>query len=363
MAEIAVRERVAESNLGAPLVSRESEGFARASRSGIVVTRTPLRISFAGGGTDLPGYYERDYGAVLSTTIDKYLYVTVKRHGALFGEPIRLNYSETELVQGIDQIRNAIARECLRLLAIEPPIYISTVADLPEFSGLGSSSSFAVGLLNALHAIRGERVSAGQLAEEAAHVELDVLRRPIGKQDHYAAAYGGLNFFSFLPDGSVRVEAQTPKGEAVRHLFDHLLMLWTGIRRDAGAILSEQQRQTAGHVQQLDGMREHARQLRVMLGTGFDPLAFGRVLDDTWMLKRGLASTISNDQIDQWYRRAKSAGVVGGKICGAGGGGFLLLIVPPERRPAVCEALSELQAVPIRYEAHGSRVMLGSPQE
>ncbi len=325
----------------------------------VVMTRTPLRVSFAGGGTDLPGYYERDYGAVLSTTIDKYLYVTVKRHGELFAEPIRLNYSETELVERIDQIKNAIARECLRLLNVEPPVYISTVADLPEFSGLGSSSSFAVGLLNALHAFRGERVSAGQLAEEAAHVELDVLKRPIGRQDHYAAAFGGLNFFRFQPGGHVTVEPQRTIHGGIERLFDHLLMLWTGIRRDAASILSEQQRNTAQRLEVLDGMREHAQRLQAMMRNGFEPLAFGRVLDETWVLKRGLATTITNPRIDAWYARAKAAGAVGGKICGAGGGGFLLLVMPPDRHDAVQRALHDMTAVTIRYESHGSRVVLG----
>src|ERR671926_26814 len=164
---------------------------------GVIMTRTPLRVSFAGGGTDLADFYEREPGAVFSTAINKYIYVTVKRHGRIFNESIRLNYSKSEQVLRIDDIENDIARECLRFLEIEPPVYISTVADLPASTGLGGSSSFAVGLLNALHAFRGERVSAGQLAEEACHIEIDVLRQPIGKQDQYAAAFGGLNFFSF----------------------------------------------------------------------------------------------------------------------------------------------------------------------
>ena len=329
-----------------------------ATAPGLVVTRTPLRISFAGGGTDLPGFYERGHGAVLSTTIDKYLYVTIKRHGELFGEPIRLSYSETERVSRIGDIKNAIARECLRLLDVELPIYISTVADLPDFSGLGSSSSFAVGLLNALHAWRGERVSAGQLAEEASSIEIDVLRRPIGKQDHYAAAFGGLNFFCFRPDGSVTVEAQRVATGALDQLFSHLLMFWTGIKRDAGTILTEQRQNTAQRLPVLEAMREHARRLQTLLRNGFDPLEFGRILDETWTLKRQMASQITNSRIDAWYERARRAGAAGGKICGAGGGGFLLLVMPPSRRDAVRAALTELTEVPIRYESQGSRLLL-----
>jgi D-glycero-alpha-D-manno-heptose-7-phosphate kinase len=333
---------------------------ARLARPGMVVTRTPLRISFAGGGTDLPGFYEQDYGAVLSTTIDKYLYVTVKPHGALFTERFRLNYSETEQASDLEQIRNHIARECLRLLRIEPPLYISTVADVPDFSGLGSSSSFAVGLLNALHVYRGERVSAGQLAEEACRVEAQILQRPIGKQDQYAAAFGGLNFFRFQPDGGVTIEPQRLAEGALEGLFDHLLVFWTGIQRDAGSVLGEQQRNTPSKRDALQAMREHARQLQALMRDGFDPLAFGGVLDATWRLKRQLASGITTGAIDAWYDRARAAGAVGGKICGAGGGGFLLLIVPRPRQDEVREELADMTELAIRYESQGSRVLLPS---
>lgn len=327
-------------------------------RPGLVVTRTPLRISFAGGGTDLPAFYEEENGAVLSTTIDKYLYVTVKRHGELFGEGFRLNYSETEHARRLDDIKNNIARESLRLLKVEPPLYVSTVADLPEFSGLGSSSSFAVGLLQALHALRGERVAAGQLAEEAAHIEINVLKRPIGKQDHYAAVFGGLNFFCFQSDGSVTVESQRLPDGVLSSLFGHLLMFWTGIRRDASSILAEQQRRTEENRENLQQMRGHARHLRDLMRNGFDPLIFGEILDQSWRLKRRLARNMTNERIEAWYASAKQAGAVGGKICGAGGGGFLLFLALPPRQPAVRQALQELTEVSIRYEAQGSRLLL-----
>lgn len=327
------------------------------TRPSLVMTRTPLRVSFAGGGTDLPGFYEQEDGAVLSTTIDKYIYVTVKRHGELFNEAYRLNYSETEHVQRLDDIKNHIARESLRFLKIDPPLYISTVADAPDFSGLGSSSAFAVGLLNALHTFRGERVSAGQLAEEASHVEISVLQRPVGKQDHYAAAFGGINFFRFMPGGRVTVESQHLSEAAMGRLFEHLLMLWTGIRRSADAVLREQQENIERRRGLLQEMRAHAQALQRLLRNGCDPVEFGRILDATWQMKRQLASTISTGQIDAWYERAKQAGAVGGKICGAGGGGFLLLVSPRERRAAVQQALRELAEIPIHYEAQGSRVL------
>jgi D-glycero-alpha-D-manno-heptose-7-phosphate kinase len=328
---------------------------------GIVMTRTPLRISFAGGGTDLPDFYEREHGAVYSTAINKYVYVTVKRHSDLFFEPIRVNYSKTEQVHSIDEIENNIARECLRLMEIEPPIYISTVADMPASSGLGGSSSFAVGLLHALHAYRGERVSASQLAEEACHIEIDVLKQPIGKQDQYAAAFGGLNLFSFNPNGNVTVEPQRVSHDKVSELFRSFMLFWTGMQRDTETVLAEQKRNTPAKFATLREMRDHAHCLQSIACNGSIALeAFGRVLDDSWQLKRQLASTITNDQINAWYERAMAAGAEGGKLCGAGGGGFLLIIARPERQAAIRRALADLPEITVRYEVHGSTLLAPS---
>lgn len=325
----------------------------------VVVTRTPLRVSFAGGGTDLAEFYEQEYGAVFSTAINKYVYVTVKRHSELFYEPIRVNYSKTEQVDEVSEIENDIARECLKFIEVGPPIYISTVADLPASSGLGGSSSFAVGLLHALHAFKGERVSAGQLAEEAAYIEIDVIGQPIGKQDQYAAAFGGLNFFRFNPGGAVTVEPQRVTNGKLTGLFNHIMMFWTGMQRDTRSVLTEQKRNTVGKMKSLLAMRTHAQQLRALSSNGeINPTDFGHILDESWRLKAKLASTISTGQIDIWYERAMEAGAEGGKICGAGGGGFLLFIVKPERQKAVRRALEDLLEVSILPEVHGSRVML-----
>jgi D-glycero-alpha-D-manno-heptose-7-phosphate kinase len=326
---------------------------------GLIVTRTPLRVSFAGGGTDLPDFYEREQGAVFSTAINKYIYVTVKRHGRVFNETIRINYSKSEQVNRIDEIENDIARECLRLLGVEPPIYISTVADLPASTGLGGSSSFAVGLLNALHAFRGERVSAGQLAEEASHIEIDVLKQPIGKQDQYAAAFGGLNFFCFKAGGSVTVEPHRVANGGLRDLFDNILMFWTGHQRDSKSVLTEQKSNTAAKMDSLLAMRAHAYELQALTGNGkFDSENFGRVLNESWNLKRQLASTITTGEIDRWYDQAMKAGAHGGKLCGAGGGGFLLFIVKPDLQQCVRQALGCLTEVPVGPEVHGSQVVL-----
>jgi D-glycero-alpha-D-manno-heptose-7-phosphate kinase len=325
----------------------------------LVVTRTPLRVSFAGGGTDLADFYEQGYGAVFSTAIDKYIYVTVKRHSEIFDEPIRINYSITEMVESLDKIKNNIARESLRLLKVDPPIYISTVGDLPAATGLASSSSFAVGLLNALHSYRGERVSPGQLAEEATHIEVNVLKEPIGKQDQYAAAFGGLNFFRFNPGGAVTVEPVRVQNNFLEQLFDNILMFWTGIQRDASSVLSEQKQNIPANLRFLEKMRDYAHELHKLAVSGpFDAAAFGRILHESWQLKKQLASTISSGKIDALYDRAVKAGAAGGKICGAGNGGFLLFIVRLEKQRAVRQELAELLEVPIRFEVHGSRVLL-----
>jgi D-glycero-alpha-D-manno-heptose-7-phosphate kinase len=335
-------------------VSANSDGVGR----GLIVTRTPLRLSFAGGGTDLPAFYQHDDGAVLSSGIDKYIYVTVKRHGGMFDEAVRINYSRSEKVERISEIDNDIARECLRFLEVDPPIYVSTVGDMPASSGLGGSGAFAVGLLNALHALLGERVSAGQLAEEASHIEMEVLGQPIGKQDQYAAAFGGLNLFRFRNDGTVTVEPQRIRNGFLGELFEHIVLFWTGHQRDAGSVLAEQQRRTDEKHESLCRMREQALQLRQLLSNHATVAEVGRLLHEGWLEKRGLASTITNPQIDAWYDRARAAGALGGKVAGAGGGGFLFLVVPPDRQPAVRASLEGLREVRVRPETHGSQVVL-----
>lgn len=329
-----------------------------ARANSLIVTRTPLRVSLAGGGTDLAVFYERGgHGAVVSTAIDKYVYVTLKRHDGMFGAPIRLNYSETEQVARVDEIRNEIARECLRFLGVEPPIYISTVADIPAASGLGSSSAFCVGLLHALHIYRGEHPSAGQLAEEAAEVEIHRLGRPIGKQDQYASAYGGFNLFQFLATGGVSVEPLRFQGDARDRVFGHMLLVWTGRTRDAAHVLSEQRANTPDRMGELERIRDQAHLLQSVLSNGAHADRLGSELDEGWRMKRRLASTVSAPELDTWYERAIAAGAYGGKLCGAGGGGFFLFIVKPERREAVMAALEGLREVPIAYEPQGSRLL------
>jgi D-glycero-alpha-D-manno-heptose-7-phosphate kinase len=327
------------------------------SRQRLVTTATPQRLSFAGGGTDIGDFYRLEGGAVISTAIRKYIYVTVKQHSPLFLEKYRLSYSQTEHVQSLDEIQNDIARECLRLVPVEPPLYISTIADLPAASGLGSSSSFAVGLLYALHILRGEDVSAGQLAEEACHVEIAVLKRPIGKQDQYAAAFGGLNHMAFHPDERVSLEPLWLGNASLQALLDHSMLFWTGIQRDAGQILAEQKDNIGERIEELRMLRDLAERCRDLMLTPFAPSRFGALLDEGWKAKQRLSSRISNDRISEWYRKAISAGAYGGKLAGAGGGGFLYLIAPPERQDAVRNALSDMTEVSFEYEPRGARLL------
>lgn len=310
--------------------------------NGYVVVRSPMRISLAGGGTDLPSYYERNgYGQVINTAIDKYVYITLKKHSEFFDEPIRLNYSETELRQTVDEIRNNITRACLRLLNVDEPVYIGTVGDVPAGTGLGSSSSFAVGLLYALHVARGEHVSAGQIAEEACQVELRLLEKPIGKQDQYAAAYGGLNLIEFQKSGATSVTALNVARPTLDTLFSRLMLVWTGVMRPADDILTEQNSRTvSGKVSgELDSLLDMVGTVRRVLEQDGDLDTIGHMIGESWERKRRLSARISSGPIEDIIDRALKAGALGGKVCGAGGGGFVLLYVREENREKVRVAI------------------------
>ena len=333
-----------------------------------VVTRAPFRVSFAGGGSDLPSFYEREYGKVVSTTIDKYVYVMINQTRPILGHGvddtgryrIRLSYATTENVQTVDQLRHPIVREALRLLDLNVPMDIATMADVPAGNGLGSSGTFSVALLQALHLVKGEEVSCHQLAAEAAHIEIEILGRPVGKQDHYAAAFGGLNSIHFEGNGDVTVRPLGSPEMLNCQLFPCLMLLYTGVSRDAGEVLAEQRDNVEDLSGDLASMREHAHQLERFLEGEFSLKPIAEILHGTWMRKRTLAANITNGKIDEWYDRALAAGAMGGKICGAGGGGFLLLVLEPNRRAAVREALSELPELSIGYEPLGSQVLLPS---
>ncbi len=320
----------------------------------MIITRTPFRISFAGGGSDLRASYARQPGAVLCTAIDKYMYLAVKEH---FGRSFRVSYSRTEYSETIDGIQHPIVRECLKLVGVERPLEIVSMADLPAQAGMGSSSSFTVGLLHALYAFRDEVVTPNVLAEEACHIEIERLGEPIGKQDQYIAAYGGLQFIQFHQDGRVQVEPVACSKEVYRELDRRLLVFFTGITRSAREVLARQQRHTAEKLGVLAELCEIARRMRDVLVQGKDLGEFGRLLDESWQRKKSLEASISNDAVDAIYRRGREAGALGGKLLGAGAGGFLLFYCEPEAQPRLRETLGELTEVPFSFCPHGTRIV------
>ena len=320
----------------------------------MIITKTPFRMSFAGGGTDLKAFYSLEHGAVLSTAIDKYMYITVNKR---FDRTIRLSYSKTEIVDDVESLQHDIVREALKRIGIREGLEITSIADLPAGSGMGSSSSFTVGLMHALYAHRGIYRTSAQLAEDACTIEIDVLGAPIGKQDQYAAAFGGLNVITFHADGKVFVEPIICRSTTLATLNDRLLLFFTGETRDAHDILCNLQTATESRMKHLLRMRELVDELKKILVEGRDLRSFGEVLGKGWKHKREIADGISNSAIDETYDRALKAGAVGGKILGAGGGGFLLLYVELEDQANVIQALSDLRRLPFRFEQRGSHVI------
>lgn len=320
----------------------------------MIITQTPLRISFAGGGTDFRGFYQKEYGAVVSTAIDKYIYVIVKER---FDDLIRIGYTRTEMVESVDQIQHELVREAMRMVGIEKGVEISTMADIPsEGSGLGSSSTVTVGLLNALYAYKGESVTAETLARQACEIEINILGKPIGKQDQYIAAYGGLRHFRFYPNEEVEVNSIDLDEGARQRLCESLLLFWTGVTRNASDVLSEQKSNIENKMHLLIEMRDQADELARLLKVGAIA-SLGQTLREGWLRKRQLASGITNPRIDELFELAMSAGAIGGKVTGAGGGGFFLVCVPPENRAAVRKKLGHLRELPISLSRDGSKVI------
>jgi D-glycero-alpha-D-manno-heptose-7-phosphate kinase len=318
----------------------------------MIISQTPYRVSFAGGGTDLPAFYRCEHGAVLSTTIDQHMYVTIHRR---FEPTIRVSYSRTELASTINEVQHELVREAMHQVEIDEPLEITTIGDVPAGTGMGSSSSLTVGLLSALHAYRHRVVGPDILASQACAIEIDRLNKPIGRQDQYAAAFGGLNYIRFNSDDSVDVEPVPCRAETLKELEAHSLLLYTGQTRDANRILEDQSSGTASRLDVLRHMRDLAGRMRADLTGDGDLDRFAALLHEGWELKRSLGFGISNDQVNEWYEAARKAGALGGKLLGAGGGGFLYLLAPPWRHRAIREALKRPQEIPFRFSRHGSR--------
>ena len=320
----------------------------------MIITQTPLRISFAGGGTDFADFYKTDGGCVISSAIDKYVYVIIKER---FDDKIRVGYSKTEMVDSIDEIEHELVRECLRKTGITQGVEISTMADIPsEGSGLGSSSSVTVGLLNAMYAYKGEPKPPELLAEQACEIEVDILGKPIGKQDQYIAAFGNLRLIEFKPSGEVRVTSVEIDPEKKRRLSDSLMLFFTGTTRYSSDVLTEQKRNIASCVEVLRKMRQQAYDVYDNFVDGSADRV-GEIMREGWIHKKQLARKVSGGVIDGIYESALKAGAIGGKIAGAGGGGFMLLHCLPEHQPAVRAALAGLRELPFSLERDGTKVV------
>ncbi len=323
----------------------------------MIISKTPLRMSFVGGGSDLPVFYRKYGGAVVSTAINKFVYLTINKK---FDNRIRIAYSRVEEPASVEKVRHPLVREALKMLRIEGGIEIMSIADIPaKGTGLGSSSSYTVGLLHALHAYHGEFASADRLAREACEIEIDRCGEPVGKQDQYAAAFGGFNFMEFYPDDSVSVEPVICKPETLRELQSSTMVFYTGITRSASAILKSQQAVVSRRPAKqklLQRMVVLARQLKAALQNNHAD-AFGEIIHENWMLKRSLTADVSTRQIDEWYARARKAGAIGGKLLGAGSGGFLMFYAPRERHDAVARALPELRPMEFGFEPQGSKII------
>ncbi len=323
----------------------------------MIITQTPLRISFAGGGTDFQGYYAQGGGAVVSSAIDKYIYVVIKER---FDGNIRVGYTRTEMAERVDEIEHELVRECLRLTGIEGGVEIATMADIPsEGSGLGSSSTVTVGLLNAMYAYQGVLVTAETLAAQACRIEIEILGKPIGKQDQYIAAYGNLRRFTFNPDETVTAQTVCLTEEKRRRFGESLMLFYTGITRQAGTILSEQKANIEDKRVWLDRIKGQVGEVEAALLDG-NHNKVGRLMQTGWEWKKQMSGRISSPDIDALYERALDAGATGGKIAGAGGGGFLLLYCPPDRQPAVREVLSGMREMPFSLERDGSKVIFNA---
>lgn len=318
------------------------------------ISRTPLRVSFIGGGTDLPCFYTREAGAVISMTVNKYVYITVNRR---FDDTLRISYSQTEIVDTVDQVRHPLFRETLRHTGMVSGLELTSIADIPSGTGMGSSSSFTVALLHALGAYQGCHKTAHELAEDACHLEIEVLREPIGKQDQYAAAFGGLRRYQFNPDGSVFVDPVICSRQTKQTLLAHLMFFYLGGSRDARQVLKQQVQNTGCKFDLFRKTRALVEDFWKVLVCGRGVEELGALLNEAWLCKKQFAENISDGRINELYDRAVAAGASGGKVLGAGMGGFLMVFCDPQKQAAVRESIRELRQVEFGFEPEGSKII------
>jgi D-glycero-alpha-D-manno-heptose-7-phosphate kinase len=323
----------------------------------MIITKSPLRISFVGGSTDIRSYYIQEPGAVVSTAIDKYIYITVNRLSNYFDYKILLKYSSTEKRNFVEEITHPLIREAMKMTGVTENVEITSMADIPSQTGLGSSSTFTVGLLQALYAFKGEWVSPKRLAEEACKIEIDIVKEPIGKQDQYIAAFGNLRYIMFNSDETVSVTSVVCSSETKETLQNNLLLFYTGKRRQASEILKELSTVSLVRTEIQTKMKNLCIDLLKVLSQGKQLGRFGEILHENWLLKQSLTNSISNAEINEYYESATAAGALGGKLLGAGQTGFLIFYVEPQNQNRVRTALRSLIELPIRFEPEGSRVI------
>ncbi len=329
----------------------------------MIITRTPLRISFFGGGTDLPDYYLKYGGEVLSTTIDKYLFITCRHMPPFWDFKNRFVYgSKTEQCSSLDEIEHPSIRETLRYMNLEYGIDLHYNTDIPARSGIGSSSSFTVGLLNALYGLEGKMVSKGELAKKAIHIEQDMIQEAVGSQDQTAAAWGGLNHIIFRTDGEIEVHPVTISQTRINCLNDHMCLVFTGFQRFAKDIEKGKIRRMKQNSARLHRIKEYAGQAIDILNNDADIREFGSLLNDTWKEKKMLSDAVSDERVDTLYDLGMKNGAIGGKLLGAGGGGFILFFVPPESREKLICALKGYIHVPFKFDNTGSQVIYYKPE-
>ncbi len=329
----------------------------------MIISRTPFRISFFGGGTDYPAWYRAHGGAVLATTIDKYCYLTCRRLPPFFEHRYRIVYSQMENTRTVDEIVHPGVRETLRHLGLDDGLEIHHDADLPARSGLGSSSSFTVGLLHALYGLTGRMPSKRQLVLEAIHIERDLIGDTVGAQDQVLAAHGGFNHVRFGQDGAITVTPLTLPARRIAELDDHLMLFYTGIQRTASVVAQTYVQDVASKERQLRTLGGLVDQGIAALSGDGDIGGFGELLHEAWQVKRSLSASVSNSHIEDIYAAARAAGASGGKVLGAGGGGFMVFFAPPTKQAAVRESLRGLIHVPFRFESSGSQIVFFDPQE
>jgi len=329
----------------------------------MIITRTPLRVSFFGGGTDYPVWYKENGGAVLSTAIDKYCYITCRRLPPFFDYRSRISYSKVENVTDNRAIEHPSVRGCLQFMGVSEGVEIHHVADLPARTGLATSSAFTVGLLLGLYALADRMRDKHALAQDAIHVEQEVLREAVGVQDQVAAAYGGFNHMTFQRDGSIQVEPMLAAADRLAELQSHMVLFFTGFARTASEIAKEQVKETPKRATELTTMLQMVDEaVDIVSNNRREIHEFGSLLHESWNLKKALTSKISSPQIDEIYEAGRDAGAIGGKLLGAGGGGFMLFFVPPERREAVILRLRNLLCVPFSFSNRGSHVVVYEPE-